>query len=290
MAKRKTRFSYNILNIKINSPEGSSIEKYQELFERLHSRKISYNSIGSNHLYVRQLFANEDEEIIQYGLISRYTEIEGDNWLNKETNEIAIFNLPENLKPNLKDYEFAFFPFAHRIAVVKSNGSPSPKTLKEFFQTALDYVADEKDQVYVHVETDKGVIERIIEAPTLKRLEVKISYTNDDIGEETKKFMDDMLKDGHVGEIEFVAKADSTKDLNQKDNPLIRGSIEMAESNGSVKATIKNSEGKREIIETKMHPKIERGVSKTDYLIDKAKEMLTKIRDLFRSADEELSQ
>lgn len=130
MTQRKTRelkYDVQIANIKLLSNRRGGNEAYVDIISKIHDQKISIPVYGDTHLILRTQFHDvvkiENNNIeIQYGSISSYTVIDGNDWLNLNNMEVENIDLPKNVFPSLKESQYIFIPTAHRLAIVKGDG------------------------------------------------------------------------------------------------------------------------------------------------------------------------
>ena len=85
------------------------------------------------------------------------------------------------------------------------------------------------------------------------KLQIDISYSNNDIGDDSYEFMDSQLRIGEVGRMKLDVSPNHNNNINT-DVKIIDGALKVAQSNGFVKATIMEN-GKKIKVETKEHPK-----------------------------------
>ena len=121
-----------------------------------------------------------DNQKILYGKISRFTNLDSDDWIDLDKMEIASFEIPENLFPNLKETEYFFIPKAHRFCMKKSQAL-SVTQVEEFFNKVLKECLKTGEEFEVCIEQDSDTIQQILNARAIRRVEVEISYTNNDM-------------------------------------------------------------------------------------------------------------
>ncbi len=276
---RKKRFSYYSLNIKrSNSKNDNKTQAYKELFLNLHESKISINVWSDKMLYVRRLHDYGD---FIHGKISKFTDLSGE-WLDFETGEVAKVSIPPNVFPNWKDIDFYFFPSEHKLAVHK-NSLISLNLVVKFLRGAFEFLY--KDElITVDVIQSEDIFKKIYESKEIRRLEISVTYTNDDLLKEYGEFFDEEMKSSSIGELDLIAKPDSSKTINLN-NKVIGGAMELAKSNGSVKASVINTEGRREQIMTYKHPSINTVDADEDEPTSIGQVIWDRFIQLFRSND-----
>lgn len=188
---------------------------------------------------------------ILYGVISKYTVIDGKDWLNLNNMEVQNIELPSNTFPNLKDSEYIFVLNAHRLAIVSNDMNIN--SVEKFLLGAIKKVINEDETYEVVIEQEEDIFERIIQAESVKKLLIDISYSNADTGDEAYAFMDDQIRKSEMKRLKLEATPNHNGNI-KTDQLLISGALKVAQSNGYAKATIVEN-GSRIKIDTKDHPK-----------------------------------
>lgn len=260
MTQRKTRelkYDVQIANIKLLSNRRGGNEAYVDIISKIHDQKISIPVYGDTHLILRTQFHDvvkiENNNIeIQYGSISSYTVIDGNDWLNLNNMEVENIDLPKNVFPSLKESQYIFIPTAHRLAIVKGDGI-SIKRVEKFLKEAIEQVIVEDEDFEVCVEQADDAFDRITMAEAVKKLFIDISYSNADTGDDAYAFMDQQIRVSEMKRLKMEATPNHNGDI-RTDSLLVSGALKVAQSNGSAKATIIEN-GQRTKINTKEHPR-----------------------------------
>ena len=260
MTQRKTRelkYDVQIANIKLLSNRRGGNEAYVDIISKIHDQKISIPVYGDTHLILRTQFHDvvkiENNNIeIQYGSISSYTVIDGNDWLNLNNMEVENIDLPKNVFPSLKESQYIFIPTAHRLAIVKGDGI-SIKRVEKFLKEAIEQVIVEDEDFEVCVEQADDAFDRITMAEAVKKLFIDISYSNADTGDDAYAFMDQQIRVSEMKRLKMEATPNHNGDI-RTDSLLVSGALRVAQSNGSAKATIIEN-GQRTKINTKEHPR-----------------------------------
>ena len=260
MTQRKTRelkYEVQIANIKLLSNRRGGNEAYVDIISKIHDQKISIPVYGDTHLILRTQFHDvvkiENNNIeIQYGSISSYTVIDGNDWLNLNNMEVENIDLPKNVFPSLKESQYIFIPTAHRLAIVKGDGI-SIKRVEKFLKEAIEQVIVEDEDFEVCVEQADDAFDRITMAEAVKKLFIDISYSNADTGDDAYAFMDQQIRVSEMKRLKMEATPNHNGDI-RTDSLLVSGALKVAQSNGSAKATIIEN-GQRTKINTKEHPR-----------------------------------
>ena len=260
MTQRKTRelkYDVQIANIKLLSNRRGGNEAYVDIISKIHDQKISIPVYGDTHLILRTQFHDvvkiENNNIeIQYGSISSYTVIDGNDWLNLNNMGVENIDLPKNVFPSLKESQYIFIPTAHRLAIVKGDGI-SIKRVEKFLKEAIEQVIVEDEDFEVCVEQADDAFDRITMAEAVKKLFIDISYSNADTGDDAYAFMDQQIRVSEMKRLKMEATPNHNGDI-RTDSLLVSGALKVAQSNGSAKATIIEN-GQRTKINTKEHPR-----------------------------------
>jgi len=252
-------FSIQIVNIKLMSNNRQGDEAYKNIVSQIKNQKIHIPIYGENqHMILRtqfSTFARVGEENIEviYGKISKYVIIDSDDWINLSSMEVENVDLPTNLFPNLKETNYFFIPRAHRFAFVKDQGI-SANNVHKFLSNAVAQVIENDEQSEVIIEQSEDIFDRIINAESVKKLLISISYSNADTGDEAYEFMDNQIRESEMKRLKLEATPNQNGDI-KTGSLLIKGALKVAQSNGYVQATIIENNTKIKI-DTKTHPRI----------------------------------
>ena len=260
MATRKPKeqtYKVQIINIKLLSNERKGSPAYEEIIKNIHQNKVSIPVIGNTHMILRTMYddvvdVNGIGISILYGKISKYTVIDGKDWLNLNNMEVETIDLPVNVFPNLKESEYIFIPEAHRLAIINKD-SISIRHTEKFLNGAINSVIAPTEDFEVCIEQSDDAFEKISTAQQILKLHIDISYSNADIGDDAYEFMDNQLRNGEVGRLKMDITPNHNKNI-VTTGTVINGSLKVAQSNGSAQATIVEG-GKRIVVDTKEHPR-----------------------------------
>lgn len=267
--KKKQGFVYQVLNIKLMSNSRKGAIAYSQLLNDIYVNTIHKPIKRGKRVLIRSMFPAEcDGGKFYYGNISRFTDLENSNWLNLETKSLENPEIDKNLFPNLQETVYVFVPEAHRFIIIKSPDF-TIRNAADFFSLAIKDVISNDEEFTVSIYQSSDIFEEIYNAHAVEKLYINISYTNsDDIGEDAIEWMDEQLKQVQTSSASFKFEADHNKSLNMNNN-IIKGSLGLAEENGSVVATVIDNEGKRKKIITEEHPEEKKGyVEKIDDLMN----------------------
>lgn len=256
---KEKNFKIQIVNIKLLSNTRSGDDAYKEIITKIKNEKVSVPVSGGKNAILRLLwndtysYNNQNYEIL-YGKFSKFTVIDGKDWINLETMEVEDnVDIPAYKFPNLVETDYVFIPSAHRFVIVNTP-SVNINAVEQFLTGALKEVINFDEDYEVIVEQSEDIFEQITQAEEIHKLFIRISYTNADTGDDAFDFMDQQLKESKVGRLSMDVSPDHTKNINT-DSKLISGALKVAQSNGFVEATVKIN-GEKTKIDTKQHPKI----------------------------------
>lgn len=280
----KTIKEYNyhvqIVNIKLLSNNRHGDNAYREIITEIYKNKIRIPVRGGKSAILRTLFTDtyEGTDVI-YGKFSKFTVIDGDDWLNLENMEVENVEIPANKFPNLVESDYIFIPKAHRFAVILATGI-NINAVAQFFQKSIPQILGQNEDFEVIIEQSEDVFEQIFNAEIVRKLFIRITYSNADTGNSAYKFMDNELKESNIGKLDISAIPDHNKNIHTN-TTLISGALEVAKSNGYATATIIEN-GRRVDIDTQAHPKTLK--IKSEIAMVK-KKIFDKIIELYRNHD-----
>jgi hypothetical protein len=263
---RKRRIILCALNIKLLP---HSVEKYIDLFKTILSiepyppqGKIwgsEYAIFGS----LKEFTKDRPEEGV-YGVIYRYTSIDMKlPWLLLDKMKQVKYDkkhqpVPENIKPNLKEISYAFFPQKHRMVFDATKNSPG--SIKKAIDQMFQYPDIEKrfGRVVIAIESSREGINQIIRLHKKTKLFIELTVPNDDvIMEETQKRIMKRLMDNKIRKETLEQMSDQPEGIQLDDET--RAKIELSKSNGK---TIVHgfTEDEKKVIESTENHNLEKKV------------------------------
>lgn len=275
-------FKIAIFNIKIApKPENIDLTKfYGDLVHKIYAQELACKTRGDKFMEFKTMLQAEDKRII-YGNLIYYTVLSSKDWYNKDTKTIEQVDINSSLNPNAKEGVYYFIPEAHRFCLVLKNNGIQPSQVEIFLKSALERVVEEGQSVFVTQEVTEDFIERILRAERISKLEIDISYTNNDLTNEFDKLLDEDLKDGEVKSLELNAKSFKKQSLNLEKSKVLKGALMLSKSNGCATATIKETNNPKNItISTTEYPRIEQIATPIG---EEHIAVLEKIMNLFRN-------
>lgn len=278
---KNRNFNISIFNIKISPKESKEdfTEIYSDLIKSLYKDNIAVNTRGDKWMELRTQFTHNKNKVI-YGKITYYTMLDGKDWYNRNKRKIEKVELDEGLYPNAKEIEYYFIPSAHRFCFINKSNGIAMSQIELFLKEALPRLIENNQSVLITKELTSDVIDRIINASKLFKLEVGISYSNNDLSDEFGELFDNDLRDSQIQELNMTAKSFKKDSIDIKKSKILKAALELSQSNGYANATIQNEEGKNENIATTEYPRKELVYSTEGR---EHKDVFTKIMRLFRN-------
>ena len=255
---KKKNFKVQIINVKLLSDKRKGNDAYKEILVRINSNKISAPVRGGKTAILRTLWEekysyNNCYYDILYGKLSKFTLIDRERkWLNFETMNSENVDIPKNMFPNLVETDYVFIPAIHRLIIITTKNI-NINAVEQFLNIAIPQVIESYEDYEVCIEQSQDIFEKITQAEEIHKLSISISYTNADTGDDDFDFMDEQLKISNAGRLSMDILPDHTKNINLC-SIFISGALKVAKSNGFAKATIKNNDGRKTKIDTKLHP------------------------------------
>lgn len=261
MKKHFVTIEYFILNFKVLPAVIDTKNYYGDLLQRLFNSKIviTYKNDFIYRITKLDRVSNGD---FYYGVISKFVSFEDIEWVQNFSEEQIDYEIPSNVTGRKASYEFVFIPSKHRFAFIKKGridqnvkrrGAPL-KAIAEILETGFNILLEpENKSCIVNIHQTSQIFEEIYQSDILS-LNLTISYSNPDIGEDSEKYMDDLLRESNIGKASMTLKPDDTGHMNTN-TKFIRGLIDLARENGKIKAKISNDEGVK-TINTIEHPEV----------------------------------
>jgi len=271
MANKLTKKNYSeetfyCISIKIHSDQENKQDLYSDIFRRIYNLENFNARIGGkNGLSLKKLdefklskkqLGNEfdsvpfDELKILRGELVKYKiEDEDDKYFNTISKELKSGDPSSPDKPNAFTINIYLIPSIHRILLpIKSK--LTPEQLKLYFEQALYKIYESEDYFNVDIAKSEEEVNKIYKLKKLNKLILEISYTNDDLAQDEKLFMDSLLKEADVNKYKGEFRSENSDSLNMN-SKIIKGGIELSKENGELIATGINDFGNKETINTK---------------------------------------
>lgn len=297
--KTRRSITYTAFNIRLH-PHTSM--KYVELMERIFALKRQVKLRGDTYAILTQVTKlHGDAESGLFGEIAKYTKIEESNgWFNlqelraAEDYETRKIQIPNELKPNFKNFNFVFYPKNHYLIIECHDkfGSISPRLIERYFSSIFSSkeIVNEFNEVEITQIPRADQLDAIFSLKTLSHLELVIRRPNTDGLDDIEADVLKRLNNQNVVEEKISLKAQSgcSIDADEKTKSLAH----VAQLNGEVKGSGTDHDGKRVERSTKTHPFTEVGryisgeISTQDFLSVMASKIISKIKPMKRPKDE----
>jgi len=259
IARIKNRsFNFSMFNIKISpkTSEENFTQLYVDLIRKLHSDNIAINTRGEKYMELRTLSSYDNDKVL-YGKLTFYTILKGNDWYNKRSRTIENVELENDLYPNAKEIEYYFIPEAHRFCFINKTNGIAMSQIEIFLSKALPLIVDQDKTVIVTKELTEDVIDRIISASKLFKLQIELSYSNNDLSEDFEELLDNDLRDGQVKNLNLLARSFKSETIDLERSKFLNAALRLSQSNGYAEATIENADGKNENVATIEYPRKE---------------------------------
>lgn len=186
--------------------------------------------------------------------ITHYTIVDPTAFYNIREHKDVNMEWNTDIVANMHEAELYFIPSVHMLAV-KRNSKISLNNVLKYLQGALENI--EPEGFDVSVVLDHDLITRILSAHAIYSFEAQISYSNPGHSKGFAKMFEDNMHTLNPNKFSMAAAGTKENPLVINDDGIIETATRLAEENGSVKATIVESEGgRRERVDSKDHPRI----------------------------------
>ena len=252
------RTTWHVINIKARREQ--NVAHYVRAFRSLQEEdplvEISRNRCESlKSVTFSEILDNESAPHWIKVTLLAYTMIDPEAFYNRRSREdITMENWDSDVVANKREAELVFIPSVHVLAVKKSSDI-SLKNVLKYLSDALNRIEPDGFDVSVIVERD--ILDRILKAHAIMRIEANVSYSN---GGHTKGFQnvfETKLRGMEADRFTMIAQGTSEHPLVDEEDGMIQAVVNLAEQNGTVKATIQATENARlENIDSNEHPRI----------------------------------
>ena len=262
-------------------------EWYGDVIRSLHERAIITQVRGLDWGMIGTLTHHSDDSVIT-GTIWRFLNLDpSEPWLNLQTRSPMSGEgdepiIPDHLKPHLRRFEFVFFTNGHRIFFDSRKASPATvqRLLLGLFSDPV--ISRKYGDISVVVESDHQTIDSILSIHRRAYIEIFFKKPNADDLSEIQKRMLDRMNAQNAASLDETWKGPRGGNI-QPDRETI-GLMEMALSNGHVKA-VGYTEGEERVeLDSDSHP-VKKDVSYDpdeetvwEVLVDTGRKLLSKLR------------
>lgn len=251
------RTTWFVVNIKARKNQKPS--HYVEAFRAIKEKDPLIEVFGKKCISIRSMIESEYVENddmpkwIQLN-ITHYTIIDPTAFYNIREHKDVKMEWNTDIVANMHEAELYFIPSVHMLAV-KRNSKISLNNVLKYLQGALEDI--EPEGFDVSVVLDHDLITRILSAHAIYSFEAQISYSNPGHSKGFAKMFEDNMHALNPNKFSMAAAGTKENPLVINDDGIIETATRLAEENGSVKATIVESEGgRRERVDSKEHPRI----------------------------------
>lgn len=292
---RKRNVGFAALNITVHPHDNN---EYVSLFNYAYENPKEIKLQGNSYAILSDLKPIHGENFDRgfIGVVSKYTKIETDNWFDRlkmrpaDESEKSKIKIPKHLMPNHTDFQFIFYPSDHYLIMVSSDrgASFSPKLIWHFFTSVFSDVdvIDQFNKVEVTLVPELGALDSMLSIDVINSLEMVIRRPNADGVKKVERALLDRMYAQNASEEKIVLKA--TPGLSLKPDRETKVLAAAAQLNGEVNVSGRDNTGRIFKFSTKSLPMLKNfiyqyeAVSKTDFLIDVAKNMTRLIKSMLR--------
>lgn len=248
-SERSSVCKIKVFNIVLYPESDQRPENYVELFRNMLSDRILVSTYADRATHLRSFYGPDNNGVF-HGDISNAIYIKPDSdAIDRTTNEIVRSEADPNRGLGVKIWPYVFVPQYHRIAVIEPF---SEKQVQKFLEKALSHYRD-SDSFAVNIEKDRDVLDRIINAPAISRLEVKISYTNNDNLNDWSRLIDGQMRQSNAKTSTTVVTGTKRNPIDIRQSEMLKAYVNLSASNGYTVATVYNDDV-AEKVDTSDHP------------------------------------
>ena len=237
---RPRTMKIGVVNIKT---QPHSPKRYKQLLKFVLNKNMVGRIRGDNWGLFGSCRSKRDEDfdVVVFGTIYKYLNIEAKgNWLDIikrdpiDADDGEAPDIPEHLKPNRRDIEYAFFPKKHRLFF--DTQFISPGSMQKLLISIFSDPEIEKKfgHVDVVVETTKEAIKKILKIPVISNLKIDFTIPNDDDLDELEDEVVERIKKQKIRRYQELMTSTDDDGLDPDDTTVAKMNI--ARSNGKVVA------------------------------------------------------
>jgi len=259
VANRKRSITYTVFNIRTHphKPQG-----YVDLFYKAFDLKKQINLAGEKYCIITQIAQlGKDPLNGLSGEIARYTKIETNKWFNlselraavdDETKEIKI---PEELRPNFKNFSFVFYPKNHYLVIEckDRHGKMSPQVIEKYFNGlfSTDEIVNEFGTIEITLVPQTDQLDTLFAVKQITNLELVLRRPNTDGLEDLDDEVLTRLNQQNAEEEMIILKAQRGCSIVADDRTKALSHV--AQLNGEVKVKGNDANGKHVELSTRQH-------------------------------------
>lgn len=255
MQKSKSKNTvFRFFNVVIYPEAYQKEENYILAFKKIFERGTTVSTYQNKVTKMYSLNTLNDGSML-FGTIINYTKLKGEErCYDEEIGKIVDRAVDPNMNPNCKEWLFYFMPSKHRMAIPKI-GSVSFSQVVRFFESELAEVvaAVGCDKIEFYPVATQNAIEEIFELDAIERLEMTVTYTNNDLNEGYDQLIADEMAEQGVNNLKTVATGAKGQSFRLKKESYLGGILKLSKEYGmAVAKGVKDSVKKT--INTKHYP------------------------------------
>ncbi|MDG6079224.1 DUF4747 family protein [Erythrobacter litoralis] len=257
---QEQKLAVSALNVRIVDKDKRD---YEALFRSLLRQRRPVRVYNNDYLILTSFGNSGVDRMRLQGALGRFTDIPEDaDWLDTNSleeaddDDKAAIHIPENLKPNYEAFYCGLFVQEHIFTFETFSDSErlSPRHVLKWLREATksSRTLERFGPVEVDLIPDYGVLDRILESETLRRIEITIRKPNPD---ELTALQFDAVEarltslNAREEKIEYKSQEDGYLNLDEKTEALAKVGAE----NGSVEGHLQE-DGAMKTIRTANHP------------------------------------
>lgn len=244
-----------VVNIVLYPEAEQKPENYLKYFKNIYEDKVTINTYGERGTRIRTYYESANNKNIIHGDFSNTAFFDPDSEaLDSTTNEIVPSNIDPNKGLGLKSWRYYFFADYHRLIFFEKESSE--QQILKFLDRAFNQYLS-KDNYQINIEKDRNVLDQIINSPSLTRLFVRLSYSNNDNHDGWKAAIDSQLRKSQSRDAKFNFTGTKKEPIDLSNTEMLTAIVELSASNGYAEATDYENNGASRNIKTVDHPLIE---------------------------------
>lgn len=243
-----------VVNIVLYPETEQKPENYLKYLKKIYEDKITVSTYGERGTRIRTYFESTNNKNIVHGDFSNTAFFDPESEaLDSTTNEIVPSNIDPNKGLGLKNWRYYFFAEYHRLVFFEKESSEQQilKFLDKAFGNYLN-----TDNYQINTEKDRNVIEQIINSPSLTKLFVRLSYSNNDNYDGWKAAIDSQIRKSKSRSAKFDFSGTKKEPIDLSEGEMLAAIVELSASNGYAEATDYEDGGASRNIKTIEHPLI----------------------------------
>ena len=252
------RTTWHVINIKARRDQNAAhyVRAFRSLQEEDPLVELSRNRCESlKSITFSELLDNDSAPHWVKVTLLAYTMIDPEAFYNRRSREdITMEDWDSDVVANKREAELIFIPSVHVLAVKKSSDI-SLSNVHKYLVEALNRIEPDGFDVSIIVERD--ILDRILTAHAILKIEANVSYSNSGHTRGFQQTFETKLRGMGADKFSMIAQGTAEHPLVDEEDGMIQAVVNLAEQNGTVKATIQATENARlENIDSNEHPRI----------------------------------